>query len=506
MAETLEIPSTKSPIDITREIVLSSLESFTKYFQVEYEGYGPNLYPYQIRITDKLDEVTRCEILRLNINLPPRYRKTHLAVKYWVAYCMAKTAGRAKFIHLSYSKSLALDNSEAIKDLITSDEFTRLFPEVQIKKDSKAKEKWYTTAGGGVYATSSGGQVTGFGAGSSPEEYEAARKESEKEEAEAEKLICEFLEGWDPSEKFGGAIIIDDANKPEDADSPLMLKKVNDRFDSTIKNRVNSRYTPIINIQQRIAPKDLSGHLQAQKDKDGNPIWENLILSAIDENGDALCEAIHTKEELLQIKKENPHIFACQYDQKPKALHGLMYKPFRKVNADRETVLNGAEFLFSSTDANMTTGNDYFVTWFWAVWNGKPFIYDVIMEEIAAKDLKETTVQKHEANRTQMAVIELNNQQTFIAEIETKLKCPVLPVTSRKNKLSRMIAKSHLSENVGFISWYGEDPSPQYIKAINHMEAFNRNGKSEDGKDDPEDAFTLGLDYLWTNYQHIFTT
>lgn len=492
MSKTLEI---KSPIDIIRESVLSSFENFVRYFQVEYSGYKSNLYDYQIKIIDELEDVVRSKTRRLIINIPPRYRKTEIAVKMFIAYGLAISQGKAKFIHVSYAQKLALDNSEAVRDLIKSEPFQKLFPEIQIKKDSKAKEKWYTTAGGGVYATSSGGQVTGFGAGSSPEEYEDL-KDSETPQ-EFENNLNEFLEGFDP-ELFGGALIIDDANKADDGDFPLKLKRVNERFDTVISNRVNSRYTPIINIQQRVALNDLSGKLI----KDGG--WKLIKLPAIDEDGNALCENIHTINELLKIKETNSS-FQSQYLQDPKPSEGLMYEPFVKVNADRNLVLENAEFLFSSTDANMTTGNDYFATWFWAVWNGKPFVYDVIFEQIAAKDLKDVTIQKHIQNKSQLAVIELNNQQTFIGEIESKMPCSILPITAKGNKLSRTIGKAHLSKFVGFISWHDENPSKEYIKAIDHMEAFNKNGTSEDGHDDPEDAFTLGLQYLWTNYPHIFT-
>lgn len=461
-------------------------DCFKKYIDEDF---------YLDEVVNKTD-VGEVELIHLEVNETKNFianglvsHNTEIAVKMFIAYGLAISGGKAKFIHVSYAQKLALDNSEAVRDLILSEPFQKLFPEIQIKKDSKAKEKWYTTSGGGVYATSSGGQVTGFGAGSSPEEYDAVES--------SQKEFDEFFEGFDP-ELFGGALIIDDPNKADEGDFPLQLARVNNRFDTTISNRVNSRYTPIINIQQRVAPNDLSGKLI----KDGG--WKLLKLPAIDDDGNVLCESIHTLSELERIKETNPS-FGSQYQQDPKPSEGLMYEPFTKVNADKKLVLENAELLFSSTDANMTTGNDYFCTWFWAVWNGKPFVYDVVFEQIAAKDLKEVTVQKHKENKTQLAIIELNNQQTFIGEIQGDMPCTILPITARSNKLSRMIGKAHLSKFVGFISWYGENPSKEYIKAIDHMEKFNKNGTSEDGHDDAEDAFTLGLNYLWVNYQHIFT-
>lgn len=474
-------------VNILKEFTLKSFKNFIYYIQKEYDGYKPNLYPYQIRITDKLEEVIAGHITRLNINLPPRYRKTQIAVKYFIAYCLAHNP-KAKFIHLSYSQKLALDNSESVKDIIMSDAYQLLFPHVQIKKDSKSKEKWYTTAGGGVYATSAGGQVTGFGAGSSPEEYD-------DDGEEVKKMIVEFLDGWNPAENFGGAIIIDDANKPEDADSQSAMTKVNTRYDSTIKNRVNSRFTPIINIQQRIAVNDLSSHLQKQG-------FENLILKAIDEDGNPLCEAIHTLEELLKLKDENDVIFDSQYQQDPKVLEGLMYEGINRSDLDRKTVIEGAEHIFSSTDANMEDGNDFFHSWNWAIYQGRIFIFDAIHEQFSAFHLKDAFIQQNTLYNTQVAVIEQNNQQTFIGEIEDKMPCAILPIYNTGNKLSRMIAKRFLMKHVYFL-YHPENRS--YEKAIEHMQKFMKNGKSEDHRDDPEDAWTLGMEYIWTNFRHLLT-
>ena len=43
--------------------------------------------------------------------------------------------------------------------------FQTLFPNVKIRKNDNTRSKWSTTAGGGEYATSTLGQITGFGAG-----------------------------------------------------------------------------------------------------------------------------------------------------------------------------------------------------------------------------------------------------------------------------------------------------------------------------------------------------
>lgn len=258
-------------------------------------------------ISDALDRVYKGECKRLIINVAPRYGKTELAVKNFIAKGLGINP-KAKFIHLSYSDTLALDNSEGVKEIVNSERYRELYPEVQIKKGSDSKQKWYTTDGGGVYAAAAGGQVTGFGAG------------RVDEEGEDEEIPDEFFAMVDAINNFAGAIIIDDPIKPEDADQDTAREKVNSRFDSTIVNRVNSRNTPIIVIMQRLHENDLTGHILANYEG-----YEVISLPAIKEDGTALWPFKHTREELDAQRKANEFVFDTQMMQDPKPKKGLMF-------------------------------------------------------------------------------------------------------------------------------------------------------------------------------------
>lgn len=284
--------------DIVRARIATDTLFATRYFFRQNEGRSFNVGDHHKRIAAALDRVFAGECRRLIINCPPRYSKTEMAVKAFIAKGLALNPA-SKYIHLSYSASLALDNSERTKDIVASDWYQELFPYVQIKPDSKAKQKWYTTAGGGVYATSSAGQVTGFGAG----------------------LVEEDFPNEDNAHKWGGAIIIDDPLKPEDAFSPVIRNKVNDRFENTIRSRVNSRNTPIIVIMQRLHRDDLAGYLQSLEPDE----WEVLSLPAlsVDSEGHevALYPFKHTVEELHKIQAANRFVFETQYQQNPQAIN-----------------------------------------------------------------------------------------------------------------------------------------------------------------------------------------
>ena len=262
------------------------------YGQVFKEGAHHRL------IVEALMDVAAGRCPRLIINIPPRYGKTELAVRLFMAWSLALNP-KARFLHLSYSDDLALENSAATRDILRSDVFQRLWP-TKLKEATKSKKKWSTDVGGGVYAASAGGAVTGFGAGATVPDLDSSGRPL-----------------------FGGAVIIDDPLKPEDAFSESIRSRVNRRFHSTILSRLNSRDTPIILIMQRLHEQDLAGYLLEQESED----WRLLKLPALgDEVEGLLWPARHTAAELKAIEQADPYAFASQYQQQPVKLGGALFK------------------------------------------------------------------------------------------------------------------------------------------------------------------------------------
>lgn len=303
-------------------------------------------------ICNALDDVYSGKIKRLMINVFPRSSKTEISVKTFIAKGLAINP-KSKFIHLSYSAELALENSERVRDTITSDWYQELFTDVKIKRDSKSKKKWGTDCGGGVYATSTGGQITGFGAGLVDEE-DGPEDEEINEDEEFEELNSKYSQGIT---KFSGAIIIDDPLKADDANSHNVRTKVNERFDSTIRSRTNSRNTPIIIIGQRLHRNDLFGYLLETEGRveDGG-VWHVLELPALieEETGlRSLWPFKFTVPELLKLKQINKYVFSTQYQQKPLSINekrwAFMFDPERHVG---KPVRNMKEPIYLSFDFN----------------------------------------------------------------------------------------------------------------------------------------------------------
>ena len=253
-----------------------------------------------------LERVYNLEVTRGIINMPPRYGKTELVIKIFVSWCLAKK-NYSKFIHLSYSDALALDNSAQTKEYIQSDAFQEIW-QMDLKKDAQSKKKWFNEFGGGMYSTAAGGAITGFGA------------------------------GVDGVNGFGGAILIDDPLKPDDAFSEVERNKVNNRYNNTIRSRINTDNTPIIIIMQRLHEDDLSGYLLNGGSGEN---WEHLCLPALDENNKPLYPHKHTFEQLENIRQADSYTFAGQYMQTPAPDEGGEWKKDWFNIIDKSELPNG---------------------------------------------------------------------------------------------------------------------------------------------------------------------
>lgn len=449
---------------------LSSFLFFTRYFFKAKFGRKFVVGEHHKMIADTLEKVYKGEIKRLIINIAPRYGKTELAVKNFIANGLALNPS-AKFIHLSYSDDLALDNSEDTKSIVASAEYQALFPEVQIKKDSKAKKKWYTTASGGVYATSAAGQVTGFGAGRVDEE-------------EDEDSLNEFLGDIDTKRGFNGAIIIDDPIKPEDADSELVRERVNNRYDSTISNRVNSRNTPIIIIMQRLHERDLCGYL-TENEPDG---WVVLSLPAIKEDGTALWPFKHTTEELRTMEQRNPVVFERQYMQKPMPLAGRLYKSFKTYRTlPVDCTYNKA--VIDTAD----TGNDNLCCLIYSPCSYGYYLVDVYYTKDGMEVTEGETAKRLTKHTVREAKVESNNGGRGYAR-NVERDCRAIGNTrtainwfhQTKNKEARII--THAADVQNMI-YFPEDWEYRWPAFSRHVKNYMASGKNEN--DDAEDTLTM---------------
>lgn len=290
-------------IDIEKETLAAelrgSLLSFTQYFYKLLTGRDFIISnplgreSHHIIICRALTQLFRLEIpsQRLNINIEPGSGKSTL-LAFWTAWCFAHYPD-CRFLFISYSKVLATKHTETIKRIIQLPHYKYLF-DVSIRHDSKAKEFFQTTQGGAVAAFGTGGAVTG-------------------------------QDGGLPGEnRFTGAVILDDAHKPDEANSDTMRQSVINNYDETIRQRPRGINVPIVHVGQRVHEDDLINFFLSGNDVD---TWDSFILKSLDDAGNALYPEKMPRERLIRMQEKSPYVFASQYQQDPLPAGGGLFKP-----------------------------------------------------------------------------------------------------------------------------------------------------------------------------------
>src|ERR1700677_1761869 len=212
---------------------------------------------HMITIARELTSVSRLQTNSLIINCPPGYGKSVL-MSMWTAWTMSRYPD-SQFLYISYGKTLAAKHTEFIKRIISTAHYRDVFG-ISIRHDSKAKEFFQTQQGGSVKAFGASGAITGQDA------------------------------GMPNLDRFSGALIIDDAHKPDEIHSSTIRESVIDNYRETILQRPRGPNVPIIFIGQRLHEYDLPAYMMSGKDE---RVWKTVILKAIDEAGNALYPEVN---------------------------------------------------------------------------------------------------------------------------------------------------------------------------------------------------------------------
>jgi predicted phage terminase large subunit-like protein len=331
-------------------LLRTDLSAFVrKSFQTVLPGtpYLPNWHIDAI--VYQLMQVRAGAVSRLLINQPPRSLKSICVSVAYVAWLLGHDPARP-IIVVSYSNEFAAELHRQFRMVVDADWYRGLFPAMRVARDTGSE--FVTTAGGGRYATSVGGTLTGRGA---------------------------------------DLIIVDDPLKAEDAMSDVARKRVNDWYGGTLVSRLNDKERgPIIVVMQRLHEDDLAGHLLRQSG------WHHLDLPAIavDDQviaighgrtrtrrvGDILHPERESREALDRIKAEiGSLMFSAQYQQRPVPPDGnLVRRSWIKWYATAPDRALGAEVV-QSWDIATTTGDkrDWSVCTTWQLIKRDYYLLDV---------------------------------------------------------------------------------------------------------------------------------
>jgi predicted phage terminase large subunit-like protein len=115
------------------------------------------------RLAENLEAMARGEETRLIVNIAPRFGKSMLVSIYFPAWLIGNNPDK-KIMMVSHTADLAVDFGRKVRNLVASDAYKSIFPDVALSADSKSAGRWDTNKGGTYFAVGVGGAIAGRGA------------------------------------------------------------------------------------------------------------------------------------------------------------------------------------------------------------------------------------------------------------------------------------------------------------------------------------------------------
>ena len=220
----MSLTLTKNDLDaIDRELCSRSLAEFVKQAWPVLDPGMPLKWGWHMdAICDHLEAVTKGDINRLLINVPPGTSKSSLVGIYWPAWEWGPLArSQTRIINASHEQGLAIRDSRKMRKLITSDWY-RNFWEVKLTDDQNQK-LYYENEATGFRQACAVASMTG---------------------------------------KRGDRIIWDDPHSAESALSDAHRVTALRVFQETLPSRLNDpEKSAIVIVMQRLHEEDVSGYI-----------------------------------------------------------------------------------------------------------------------------------------------------------------------------------------------------------------------------------------------------
>jgi predicted phage terminase large subunit-like protein len=233
------------------------------------------------RMAEAFERVANGTCKRLIINMPPRHTKSEFASYLLPAWFLGKFPHK-KVIQTSHTAELAVGFGRKVRNLVDSEVYNEIFPNLVLQADSKAAGRWNTSRGGDYFAIGVGGAVTGKGA---------------------------------------DVLIIDDPHSEQEAamaaSNPEVYDKVYEWYTSGPRQRLQPGGAIVI-VMTRWAARDLTGQVIKSAAQRSGEEWEVIEFPAILPSGNPVWPQFWSKEELEALREELPNSkWQAQYQQNP---------------------------------------------------------------------------------------------------------------------------------------------------------------------------------------------
>lgn len=389
-------------------------ESFLEFVQHVYPGY--KVGPHHQRLAKIFEDIASGQKKRVIVNIAPRHGKSELISYLAPAWFLGKYPQK-KVIMASHTADLAVNFGRRVRNLVGSEAYRDIFPQIELQADSKSASRWGTNFNGEYFAIGVGGALAGRGA----DLFIIDDPHSEQEAKQGRPDV--FLPAWEwfqsgPIQRLmpGGAIVI---------------------------------------VMTRWSKLDLTGqilnHMTQNEEADQ---WEIVEFPAILPSGKPLWPEFWPIEE-LEAKRVgmDPRYWQAQYMQDPTAEEGALIKREWWQIWEEDNPPN-CEFIIMSLDAaqEANTRADYNALTTWGVWlNEETGVYNIILLNAIKKrmefpELKSMVLEEYREWEPDAFIVEKKSNGAALYQELRRMGVPISEFTPNKgqDKIARVNAVSDL--------------------------------------------------------------
>jgi predicted phage terminase large subunit-like protein len=371
-------------------------------------------------LADVFNRVASGELKRVTISIPPRHTKSEFASYLFPAWFLGRFPEK-KIMQASNTAELAVGFGRKVRNLLDSEQYGEVFPDVGLRKDSKAAGRWSTNKDGEYFAVGVGGTMTGKGA---------------------------------------DIMIIDDPHTEQEAKqaehNPAVFDSVYEWYTSGPRQRLQPGGAIVI-IQTRWSKRDLIGRvLKDSVQRDGEE-WEVVQLPAIMPSGKPLWPEFWSLEELTALRNELPNAkWQAQYQQEPTSDSAALIKRESWRIWDSEHPPH-CEFTLMAWDTAFEKNNraDYSACTIWGVFykeddNGvmQPniILLNAVRDRVEFPELKKLVLKLHKEWEPDATIIEKKASGAPLIYELRSMGVPVSEFTPVRgnDKISRLNAVSDI--------------------------------------------------------------
>ena len=391
-----------------------SKDSFLDFVKHVYPGY--KVGPHHLKLAQIFEDIAAGKKKRVIVNIAPRHGKSELISYLAPAWFLGKYPQK-KVIMASHTADLAINFGRRVRNLVGSDPYKSVFPQVELQADSKSASRWGTNFNGEYFAIGVGGALAGRGA----DLFIIDDPHSEQDAKTGRSDV--FLPAWEwfqsgPLQRLmpGGAIVV---------------------------------------VMTRWSKLDLTGQIVTQMERNEDvDKWEVVEFPAIKDDGEPLWPEFWPLQELLSKKAAlDVRYWNAQYMQQPTSEEGALIKREWWKIWEKEDPPH-CEFTIMALDAAQETNNraDYNALTVWGVFfNEETNNYNIILlnsikKRLEFPELKKLAIEEYKTWEPDAFIVEKKSNGAALYQELRRMGMPLGEFTPGKgqDKISRVNAISDL--------------------------------------------------------------